>query len=403
MIIAASRGSTGPQSRLGWADLRAEPFRIFFPIAVLAALIGVTLWPLLLAGWMEEYPGTRHARLMIQGFFGGFILGILGTSLPRLLETPPLRLSAVLLQAGLHTMVIAFYAFGPTRVGDALFAVELVVWVSFMAGRLAVRRDLPPPGFVLLPLAFVSVLTGLALDWYARWNELPAGAEVLTKLLSYHAFILLCILGAGSFLLPRFLGLGFRQEFPTLRSPNAAWQRAACQAAGTGLLLLGTCGVEAAGWPRLAVTARALIVVAYLWSVLPLERLRWSWRGVHWVLITGLVCIPLGILSSGIWPGWRVGLAHTELVGGFGLITLGVATRVVFGHSGQRDRLEKVQRWLVTAVILMILGLLSRLSGEVLPSTMVRHYIYAAICWGAGLIIWLVCVWRGLLTPDPER
>ena len=38
---------------------------------------------------------------------------------------------------------------------------------------------------------------------------------LLGRLWSYHAFILLCILGAGGFLLPRFLGVGARHSFET--------------------------------------------------------------------------------------------------------------------------------------------------------------------------------------------
>jgi hypothetical protein len=62
---------------VNFADLHHEPFRLFFPVAVIAGLIGVALWPVMLLGWMENYPGPSHARLMVQGFFGGFIFGFM--------------------------------------------------------------------------------------------------------------------------------------------------------------------------------------------------------------------------------------------------------------------------------------------------------------------------------------
>ena len=82
-----------PQSIAKWvrfADLHREPFRLFFPVAVSAGLLGVALWPAMIFGWTENYPGPSHARLMVQGFFGGFIFGFLGTSMPRLVEARPL-------------------------------------------------------------------------------------------------------------------------------------------------------------------------------------------------------------------------------------------------------------------------------------------------------------------------
>lgn len=383
-------------------DLHHEPFRLFFPIAALAGLVGITLWPLMLGGWMEEYPGSRHARLMILGFFGAFIFGFLGTSMPRLLETTPLRLSAVLVQAGLHVVVTGIYTLGSVQLGDGLFTLELGLWMVLLGSKFPARKDLPPPGFVLVPLAFLSAVAGLALDGYGRSHELPPGADVLFRLLTYHNFILLCILGAGSFLLPRFLGLGVRQKFETSRTPPAGWLRAAGTAAAAGVVITATCFLEAWGWPRTGTLLRAGVVGAFLWSTMPLERLRWTWQGVQWLLVVGLACVPIGIVAAGFWPGWRAGLSHIELVGGFALITVGVATRVIFGHSGHRAKLERFHPWLTTAGVLMLLGLLSRLSGEVLPSTMVSHYIYGVVCWGAGLLIWIGCVLAKVLTPDPE-
>ena len=77
-------------TRVGWRDLAAEPFRIFFPAAVAVGLAGVSLWPLYALKLADFYPGTSHARLMACGFFGGFIVGFLGTALPRMLSWYPL-------------------------------------------------------------------------------------------------------------------------------------------------------------------------------------------------------------------------------------------------------------------------------------------------------------------------
>jgi uncharacterized protein involved in response to NO len=392
-----------PRQQLTLADLHHEPFRLFFPAATLAGLLGVALWVPLLLGWTTDYPGTAHARLMVQGFFSGFIFGFLGTSMPRLLEVPALTAREVFPLLVLFVVQVGAQLAGAVAVGDGLYAAELVLWFALLKGRCHAKRDLPPPSFVLAGLSFGCGLAGTALFLAGRRWELAAELDLLAKLLGYHAFVLLCVLGAGGFLLPRFLGLGVRRKLPPSSTETPEWRAAARFAGAVGGLLVLTYLLEAAGWPRTGTTLRTLLIAGFLWRELPLERLRWTWNGVQWLLVTGLACLPLGVLASGWLPGWRVALSHIELLSGFGLITLGVATRVVFGHSGERAQLERFHAPLTVAAVLMVLALLNRLSGDLVPSTMVSHYLYAALCWLGGTLLWAVRVLPKVLKPDPEE
>ena len=81
--------------KLSLADLRAEPFRMFFPLGVFLGLVGVAIWPLYFGGFLEMYPGTGHTRLMGQGFFGAFIFGFLGTALPRMISAKPFSIAPI--------------------------------------------------------------------------------------------------------------------------------------------------------------------------------------------------------------------------------------------------------------------------------------------------------------------
>jgi len=51
---------------------------------------------------------------------------------------------------------------------------------------------------------------------------------------------------------------------------------------------------------------------------------------------------------------------------------------------------------------LMLIGMITRISGDLVPSTMASHYLYGALCWAGGLILWAVCVLPGVLVPDSE-
>ncbi len=399
----AAMAARATSPRVVWADWHEEPFRCFFPVAVLAGIVGVALWPVVLSGWMTDYPGVRHARLMVQGFFGGFMIGFLGTAFPRFLEVRALRATEVFPLWFVFCSCIGAHALGATGLGDGLFIVTALALAVILGGRLRQRLDVPPPGFVLVALGFAIGLAGLGLMTWAGSQEAAAGWEALGRLWAYHCFVLLAILGAGGFLLPRFLGLSPRRKFATSVTGSPEWRRQALLAAGTGLLVAGSYVLETAGWNRWAGLLRAATVTGYLWNELPLERLRWSGRGVQWILMFGLASMPLGILAAAWWPHVRVGLSHIELVSGFGLITLGVGTRVIFGHSGQREQLERFHPWLTAAAVLMLLGMLSRVSGDFLPKSLASHYFSGALCWLAGMLIWAACVLPKILIADRER
>jgi len=402
---AKHAASGAPGTTGGWvsfADLHREPFRLFFPFATLAGLIGVGLWPVMLLGWTENYPGPSHARLMVQGFFGGFILGFMGTAMPRLVGVSPFSAREAFSLLALFLGNIGVNALGMNVAGDLFFAGELVFLFSLLKRRCHAGRDLPPPSFVLVGLSFASALAGTALHLAGRRWELSQPFELLARLLSYHGFVLLAVMGAGGFLLPRFLGLGVRRKFPESTVETPEWKRAVRVAQSAGAAILLTYLLEAIGWSRAAGAARALIVVGYLAYEMPLERLRWNWHGVQWQLIVGLVCIPLGVFAAGWFSTMRLALSHLELMGGFAFITTGVATRVVFGHSGGREKLERFHPWLTAAAVLMILGLALRISGDFIPGIQTMHYLYGAACWMAGVVVWAACVLPRVLRPDPE-
>jgi uncharacterized protein involved in response to NO len=339
---------------------------------------------------------------MVQGFFGGFIFGFLGTAMPRLVGARPLAPREALALFALFLGNVAACAISLNTLGDWLFIGEITLWFALLKGRCHAGQDRPPPSFVLVGLSFASALAGTGLLLAGRLWELPAAIETLSRLLSFHAFVLLCMLGAGGFLLPRFLGLGARREFPESAIATSEWKRAARVAKSAGAAILLTYVLEAMGWNRIAGCGRAAVIVAYLWYAMPLERLRWDWRGVQSQLVLGLICIPLGVFAAGWWHSMRLTMAHLELIGGFALITTGIAARVVFGHSGAREKLERFHPWLTASVVLMVLGLATRMSGDFVPAIQATHYFYGALSWLAGMILWAICVLPRVLRPVPE-
>ena len=209
-----------------------EPFRIFFPLGLLAGVMGVSLWPLYFAGVHKFYPGVMHARLMVEGFMAAFVFGFLGTAGPRLTSTPHLSRSELGTLLALYAGVVATQIAERYILGDALFLVLLVCFATLMGKRFARRGDLPPPGFVLVAMGFATAIAGTLLTLIGATGK-PL-CIMLGGTLMNQAFVLFLVLGVGSFLLPRFLSLPPRPEFPESRTPTKAWLRSAALAVASG-------------------------------------------------------------------------------------------------------------------------------------------------------------------------
>lgn len=379
-----------------------EPYRLFFALGTAAGVVGVLLWPLHFMGWVSFYPGLAHAHLMGHAFFGAYIVGFLGTAFPRLLSVFHLTFVELFLLLGLHIGLLAAYSVDAVRIGDTLFAVELSLFVCALAVRFTRRKDLPPPAFVMVGSGMLCGLAGATLAASnldpERFYELVS----LQKLLSYQGFILLPILGVSGFLIPRFFGMPSRDDFPEMVHPTPEWKRRAWMAAGVALAIVISFFLEAWGWVRPGPFVRFLVAAVFCVVELPLFRALQVRNSFAWTLRLAFLFLLSGLALVALFPGYRVGLLHMTLAGGFGLITFTVGTRVVFGHSGHLESLKGPNWWFLVVVICMSLGFLTRISGDLWPATMQSHYTYGAILWTGGVVLWLLKIVPKLFVTDPE-
>src|SRR5215471_5788923 len=363
-----------------------EPFRVFFPEGVLAGILGVGLWPLHFAGIISSYPGEAHARIMAYGLFGGFIFGFLGTAMPRLLSVPPLGPRNVVALLGLHLLMLLFFAAHKIFWGDIIFLLLLLLFLSLLVRRFRYRKDTPPPGFTLVGLAFLCVLTGAIIALFEPWME-ESGASwiVLQRRLSYQAFVLLPILGIGPFLLPRFFGLQSPHDFAEALAPSKAWKKKAAIALSAGLLIIASLFLELEGSVQAAYGVRSATIIIYLLIEFPFRQAPAFKSGLGASLRIAFAALVGGFILVAFYPAFRTGLLHLTLIGGFAVITFTVATRVLFGHSGNLEKLKGRNRWLLVAVGLMLFGMTTRISGDFWPKIMASHYIYGALAWITGV------------------
>lgn len=388
------------RSRITTTDVAKEPFRLFFPLAVLAGIAGVALWPLHLWGLVASYPGQSHARVMAFGLFGGFIFGFLGTAMPRMLSAHPLRLGEVLGPLLVYLAMVFSFLTQNTSAGDALLVLLLGAFIASLGGRARNRKDTPPPGFVLVGLSFLCVISGAILALLHKDGEAPLFWIYLQRLLSYQGFVLLPILGIGPFILPRFFGLPSTHDFPEALRPLPGWNRKALLALIVGLIIIATFFLEAAAWYRIAYATRFLTVLVYLWLEMPFHRGPKFGNALGASIRISFLSLLAGFLTICFFPAYRVALLHLTLVGGFAAITFVVATRVVFGHSGNIEKLKGRNLWVWISISAMLLGMATRISGDFWPAIMASHYNYGALLWIGGVLLWSIYVLPKVLIAD---
>ena len=380
----------------------AEPFRIFFPLATLFGMSGVSLWPLFFLGWHKFYPGPMHARLMIEGFLAGFVFGFLGTALPRLLSAPPLRRGELRALIALYALTAGLHIAEQPRAGDVAFIALMLCFGACMFARVRRRAELPPPGFVLVALGYLSGLVGPAL-WLCGLQGWAAGSVALFgAMLLNQAFVLFLLLGVGAFLLPRFLHPRDARTMTGARTAPPGWRLRAAFSGFTGVVLLASYWLEASnpGAPA-AAWLRSLAAIVYLAVVVPFHHQSWPPRTAAVAAQLAVVALVAGLLFPLFRPAQRVAGLHIVFLGGFSLITFTVATRVVLGHSGNEALFETRLPALQTATLLLLAGAALRAAGDFSPAR--SHWLSAAsYLWLAAAGVWGWSVLPKVRIPDPS-
>lgn len=374
----------------------AEPFRVFFPLGLLIAIGGISLWPLYQLHLIETYPAVPHARLMIQGFLASFVFGFLGTAGPRLMSAAHFRPGELILLLFLELALILSHLSGYHRTGDLLFLILLLFFIGLFATRVPRRQGLPPPSFVLVLFGLVNAVLGCILLLTGRW---PFNYS-LGYLLLYQGFVLFPMLGIGRFLFPRFLGLPHPPPFPDSAVADANWIRQASAIAAAGVIILISFFLEAAGYLKLATILRFTSSLYLLRDIFKggknLGTLALALRYAIILMLAGLL-LPLFL------PTHRIAAFHVVAVGGFGLITFLVATRVMFGHSGIGEALKQPAPFIAIMTVLTTIALVLRFTADYQPLLKLHWIAAGAICWIAAALVWGARVVPRVFVPDPEE
>ncbi|QSR88494.1 NnrS family protein [Methylacidiphilum caldifontis] len=378
-----------------------EPYRLLFPLGLLLAILGVSLWPLNQLSLYSVSPSIAHPRIMIQGFVNAFILGFLGTAFPRLLESRPLTKKQSWLFACLLLILSIAHAAGFFMVGDLLFVLCLVSFVFCLFSRFTARKANPPPNFILVALGIFSGLSGGLIELFSFVSNLPPPLIILGRRLLFEGFPLLPILGVGSFLLVRFLKYQKEEDFIQSVRSIREWKKKAILAFVMGISFIGSFLLESFHFYRTASFLKLSVFLAYL--VFPLlmdpKALPQKNTMAFWTRFS-VLAFPFGYILLLMDPNHALGWLHNIFILGVGLLIFVVATRVIFGHSGQQEKFAAKLLFLSCSAIIFLVATILRIVADFDYSSRLLVLSFSSLLWIGGCVLWALFVLPSVLIPD---
>ncbi|MEP7125352.1 MAG: NnrS family protein [Byssovorax sp.] len=382
------------------ASLRAEPFRLFFPLALVLGVTGVAHWILYTTGAIASYLARFHAVTQTQAFLVAFAAGFLLTAVPKRTRTLPASWIEIgILLALLPVVSLATLLDAPV-VGQIAYAATLLVLAQFAIRRFAARDAgrRPPASFAMVPIGLLAGLASAALTSVGLGDDAPTWMLALGRRLAFEGVFLCLVLGIGAFFLP-LSGRG--EGAPDL---DKGHRLAIPGYLAAGLSILAGLALEAAGSPRIGALLRGVValgVIVASGAFRPPSR-----PGANrWLVWIAVWALPLGLLGAAVFPDQRIEALHVVFLGGFGLLAFAVSTHVVLGHT-DNEAAQSGRPWPVLAFGALFAVAMVLRAGV---TTMPEHYFgwlgLAASLWIAGATAWAILVlpklWRA---PDePPR
>ncbi len=364
-----------------------EPYRVLFPLGAACAIAGALPWvarPFGVGAW----PGALHSALTLEGFELAFVTGFLLSSLPAFTHGARCRPWELALTAAGVALFATLRSLDFEVAAYALFAATL----AFVAIALARRTRLGGPGapaeeFALVALGLLLGIAGGVLQSLAAAGLFYEPVPRLALRLVARGMMLALVLGLGGLLVPTFAGTPEPLRIVGIARAGQRGPRRAFVAT-LALLIVGALAAEATAhpawgaWLRLAAAAASTLLAWKLWRLPPRpDRLPWA-------LWAAGVCVLAGLLLAALWPAHEIAAWHVVFVGGYGLLTLAIGTRVVVSHGGHAFA-DEARVLGVPVLACVALALATRLVGGEFDPRLAPLLAVAGALWALAWALWL--------------
>ena len=368
-----------------------EPYRVLFPLGAAFAILGASVWVLRLWSGMP-YPGPLHASLMIEGFEIAFVSGFLLTIAPRMTRTDPVRREVAWVAVGVITFGVAAFGtaawLGFAAVAHACSFLTLALVAYTVAGRYARRANDPPEEVLFAAAGLALGLVGAGLQFAASVGSWIEPSPRLGLRLMSLGMVLSLVLGFGALLVPVFLEIKDPLLIPKIARPHERPARRLLYAT-LAILIALTFVADALGARAVGPFGRALVATFMLVWVWKLWRLPGRRTVPAFVIWSGGWCVGLGLWAAALFPGNEIGALHLTLLGGYGALTMGIASRVVVTHGGHGPDAEARVLTPLRAALLVI-ALVTRLvadgAGAAQPIWLAVSALAWIVAWGGWLL-----------------
>lgn len=394
----ASRSMEGTRSLMGL--LRTEPFRLFFPLALVIGVAGISHWLLLSTGAIGSYHGFFHAVTQMQAFLLAFAAGFLLTAIPKRTQSAPASWLEIGALAVLLPAISISTFFEMTVAGQLGYILTLALLAQFAIRRFLARSSgrRPPASFILVPLGFAAGFSGAILHSIALHADVSSTTRGLGRALVFQGVFLCLTLGIGAFFLP----LALRGE--AAADLDRASRRSIAGYALGGLAVLGGLALEEAGYYRIGPLVRGLAAAAILIGS-GAYRLPAQPGANRFLVWASAWAVPLGMFAIAVQPDHRLAALHISFIGGFGLLAFAVAAHVTLGHGGFY---EQQRGWPIAVIGYGLLFGLAAFARALATTTSIYYLNWlgiAAALWLAGAVVWgaflLPKLWRTSDPPPP--
>lgn len=379
-----------------------DPYRLLFPLGVLSGLVGTALWPLHALGWIP-YPAPLHWTLMIQGFEHSFILGFLLTAMPSFLHAEHAKPSELALAVAAMLGFLAFSLAARPAWAQAMYLLTILL-VAVMGARRFRRVEPPPEEFLLVALGLLLGLSGGFVSFGVAAGLFPEPSPRFGLHLISLGMVLSLVFGVGGLLVPTFSSMREPLVIPGLAKPHERMPRRVLYSL-LAVLLVTALVLEAMERPRAGAFLRALVgavILLWVWKIFRLPGVR---DLVSFCLWTAGWMLLAGLWAAALFPTKALVGYHSIFIGGFGLLTLGIGTRVVVRHG--RHPLAAEGRMLSGGVVGALgLALLARVAAEFAPRLFLAllgvsgiFWILAWLGWGRGAIGYITRIAKAASQP----
>jgi uncharacterized protein involved in response to NO len=359
-------------------------FRPFFSAAGVAAVVLIAAWIPIWMGRLAlpDYYGVIgwHSHEMLFGYAAAIIAGFLLTAVRNWtgINTPsgtPLALLALLWLAGRLLPLLSAHTPGwLVAAVDLAFlpAVALSIAPALWQGAQKINR-------IFIPFLLVMALANLLVHLQSLGVTLSAGRGI--DMMLFMVVFLVSLVGG------RVMPFFTQAVVPGFQANRRQWLESTTMGAFALLILL-----QLVETPPLLTGLTALLLAV----TQALRVAGWHhpqvWRmPILWVLYTGMFWIVVGLLLLGLSSVGLLGgnlARHALGIGGIGVLTLGMMSRVALGHSGRPiEPLRSVQ----IAFVLLNLAAAVRVFGPLLPLGSYTFWVH--LSGGLWIICFLIFCW----------